>query len=227
VTSLREEVKEIVEIVTLVPEEHRAMCFEMLLKDALSKRHSPPKPAPHSPPHSAPHAAPPDVKPAKSPAPADEAGDDIDQRPPAAGVQPKVNEGSDIVMADLHMKTKKFMSSNGLTLKHINNVFYKEDDKFELLITDFGATNMTEGQIRIASMQALHHALTDGDFTTTVEAVRDECKMRKCYDAPNFARNFRVNAETFDFGEWSKEVTELRLSEDGKKALAEVVKSLT
>lgn len=223
-TSLKEEVKEIVEIVALVPEEHRAMCFEMLLKDALSKRHALSKPAPHP----APHASAPEAAPAKSPAPANNAGDATgDQMPPAAGIQPKVNEGSDIVMADLHMKTRKFMSSNDLTLEHINNVFYKEGDKFELLITDFGATNMTEGQIRIASMQALHQALTDGDFTTTVEAVRDECKMRKCYDAPNFARNFRANAETFDFGEWSKEVNELRLSEGGKKALAEVVKTLT
>jgi len=224
VTSLKEEVKEIVEIVALVPEEHRAMCFEMLLKDALSTRHVSPKPIPHP----APHSSASEAKPAKSPAPTINAGNVTDdQISQATGIQPKVNEGSDIVMADLHMKTRKFMSSNGLTLEHINNVFYKEGDKFELLITDFGATNMTEGQIRIASMQALHHALTDGDFTTTVEAVREECKMRKCYDTPNFARNFRVNAETFDFGEWSKDVTELRLSEVGKKALAEVVKNLT
>lgn len=223
-TSLKEEVKEIVEIVALVPEEHRAMCFEMLLKDALSTRHASSKPVPHP----ATHPSTSEAKPAKSPTPVTDTGNVTnDQISPAAGIQPKVNEGSDIVMADLHMKTKKFMSSNNLTLEHINNVFYKEGDKFELLITDFGATNMTEGQIRIASMQALHHALTDGDFTTTVEAVREECKMRKCYDGPNFARNFRVNAETFDFGEWSKEVTELRLSEAGKNTLAEVVKNLT
>ncbi|WP_321894228.1 hypothetical protein [Paraburkholderia heleia] len=222
-TSLKEEVKEIVEIVALVPDEHKAMCFEMLLKDALAKRHSPPKPVPH-----APQPAPlPETKAAKSSLSADDADSDTsDQNPPSAGGQPKVNEGSDIVMADLHMKTRKFMSSNGLTLESINNVFYKEGDKFELLITDFGATNMTEGQIRIAQMQALHQALVDGEFTTTVEAVRGECKMRKCYDAPNFSRNFKVNAGVFDFGEWSKDVAELRLSEEGKKALAEVVKTL-
>ena len=130
-------------------------------------------------------------------------------------------------MADLHMKTKKFMDKGGLTLEHINNVFYKEGDKFELLITDFGATTMAEGQIRIASMQALQHALVDGEFTTTVEAVRDECKIRKCYDAGNFTTNFKKNAGTFDFGEWSKDVADLRLSEEGKKALAEVVKTLS
>jgi hypothetical protein len=218
VTSLKEEVKEIVEIVALVPDAHKEMCFEMLLKDALANRHSPPKHAAHPPV--------PEAKMAKSPAPADDTGNTDEQKAPAAGGQPKVNEGSDIASADLHMKTKKFMNSNGLTLENINNVFYKEGDKFELLITDFGATNMTEGQIRIAQMQTLHHALVDGEFTTNVEAVREECKMRKCYDSANFAKNFRVNAATFDFGEWSKDVAELRLSEEGKKSLAEVIKAL-
>ncbi|KVN39283.1 hypothetical protein WJ63_31145 [Burkholderia pyrrocinia] len=217
-TSLKEEVKEIVEIVTLVPDEHKALCFEILLKDALAKRHSSPKHAPHPPT--------PEPQTAKSLAPTDDVSNTDDQKAHAVGGQPKVNEGSDIVTSDLHMKTKKFMSSNGLTLENINNVFYKEGDKFELLITDFGATNMTEGQIRIAQMQALHHALVDGEFTTTVEAVRDECKMRKCYDSANFSRNFRVNAATFDFPEWSKDIAELRLSEEGKKSLAEVIKAL-
>lgn len=217
-TSLKEEVKEIVAIVALVPDEHKAMCFEMLLTDALAKRHSLSKSASHLPA--------PEVKTATNPGPADDGDNTDDQKVPAAGGQPKVNEGSDIVSADLHMKTRKFMSSNSLTLENINNVFYKEGDKFALLITDFGATNMTEGQIRIAQMQALHHALVDGEFTTTVEAVREECKMRKCYDSSNFTKNFRVNAGAFDFGEWSKDVTELRLSEEGKKSLAEVIKAL-
>ena len=52
---LREQIREIVELVALVPESLKTMCFEMLLKDALSHRR-----APHSPPPalSAPIAAP-------------------------------------------------------------------------------------------------------------------------------------------------------------------------
>lgn len=119
------------------------------------------------------------------------------------------------------------MDKGGLTLEHINNVFYKEGDKFELLLTDLGATTMAGGQIRIASIQSLQRALTDGEFTTTVEAVREECKMRKCYDGPNFTTNFKKSAAHFDFAEWTKDVTDLRLSEEGKKALAEVVKKLS
>lgn len=221
---LKEDIKEIIEIVALVPESLKVMCFEMLLKDALAKRHASKagsEPATVSPT--------PEPKLPKTTATTTEAaGTESDSTSvPAPGVQPKVGGGSDITSSDLHMKTKKFMEKGGLTLEHINNVFYKEGGKFELLVTDFGATNMAEGQIRIASMQALQHALVDGEFKTTVNAVREECKLRKCYDQSNFTAIIKKSADTFDFGEWSKDVTELRLSEEGKKALAEVVKKLS
>lgn len=222
---LKEEIKEIVEIVALVPESLKVMCFEILLKDVLAKRHAPSEAQVHAPP--VPPSPEPKV-PKAAAAPTEQAGTESDSTSiPAPGVQPKVGGGSDITSFDLHMKTKKFMEKGGLTLEHINNVFYKEGGKFELLVTDFGATNMAEGQIRIASMQALQHALVDGDFKTTVSAVREECKIRKCYDLNNFTANFKKNADTFDFGEWSKDVTELRLSEDGKKVLADVIKKLS
>lgn len=221
---LKEEIKEIIEIVAVVPEPLKVMCFEMLLKDALSKRHAPSGgtvPSPVSP------TSEPKV-PKGAAAATEEAGTESDSTSvPAPGVQPKVGGGSDITSSDLHMKTKKFMEKGGLTLEYINNVFYKEGGKFELLVTDFGATNMAEGQIRIASIQALQHALVDGDFKTTVSAVREECKIRKCYDQSNFTANFKKSADTFDFGEWSKDLTELRLSEGGKKSLAEVIKKLS
>jgi hypothetical protein len=221
---LKEEIKEIIEIVALVPESLKVMCFEMLLKDALAKRHSPPK----SPVHAPVPPAPEPKTPKGAAVPTAESDTESDSTSiPAPGVQPKVSGGTDITLADLHMKTKKFMEKGSLTLEHINNVFYKEGDKFELLITDLGATNMAEGQIRIASMQALKNALVDGEFTTTVNAVREECKIRKCYDQSNFTANFKKNVGTFDFGEWSKDIVELRLSEDGKKVLAEVVKTLS
>ena len=145
---LKEEIKDIVEIVSLVPESLKAMCFEMLLKDALAKRHgshNSPSDAPVSP-----ASEPKNEKATSSPTPV---GDSTASAvAPAPGVQPKVNGGSDITFSDLHMKTKKFMEKCGLTLEHINNAFYKEGEKFELLVTDLGATTMAGGQIRIASI---------------------------------------------------------------------------
>jgi len=224
VADLKEEIKDIVEIVALVPESLKVMCFEMLLKDVLAKRH-----AAHRPPGNSIVSPTSERKaPKDAAAPEERAVSESDSTSvPAPGLQPRVGGGSDITPSDLHMKTKKFLEKGGLTLDHINNIFYKEGDKFELLITDFGATNMAEGQIRIASMQALQHALVNGDFKTTVSAVREECKIRKCYDQSNFTANFKKSADAFDFGEWSKDVTDLRLSEDGKKTLAEVIKKLS
>ena len=118
---LRTEIKEIVEIVALVPESLKVMCFEMLLKDALAKRHSPSKPS--HPPAAATAAQPMAEKPAAAPA-TDSVTANDSTSVPAPGTQPKLNGGSDITMADLHMKTRKFMDKGGLTLEHINNVFY-------------------------------------------------------------------------------------------------------
>lgn len=222
-SDLKEEIKDIVEIVALVPELLKVMCFEILLKDALEMRHRSHNPISKVLMH--PASEPKTEKATSFPAPEGDSTESLVASIP--GVQPKVNGGSDITLSDLHMKTRRFIEKGGLTLEHINNAFYKEGDKFELLVTDLGATTMAGGQFRIASIQALQRALTDGEFITTVEAVREECKMRKCYDSANFTTNFKNSAAYFDFGEWTKEVTELRLSEDGKRALADVVKTIS
>lgn len=222
-SEIKEEIKEIVEIVALVPDALKVMCFEILLNDTLAKRHGLHKSTSHALGSS---SAGPKTEKLNS-TPLEDFSIDSTATPNAPGVDPKVNGGSDITMSDIHMKTKKFMEKSKLTLDEINNVFYKEGEKFELLVTDLGTTTMAGSQIRIASIQALQHALINGEFTTTVEAVREECKMRKCYDVPNFTTNFKKNATFFDFGEWTKDVSELRLSETGKQALAEVIKTLS
>ena len=53
-----------------------------------------------------------------------------------------------------------------------------------------------------------------------------ECTQRKCYDQNNFSNNFNNNAPLFDFEKYSKSLTVLRLSEDGRKELSEVIKEL-
>ena len=209
--SLEEEIKEIVETVALVPEAQKAICFEMLLKEALANRRASPSlpPAPTlrttapSPPAASP-VAPTDL--------------------PANGAQPKVNDGADIVSADLHMKTRKFLEKGEVTLDQLNELFYKEGEGFESLSVDLKVSKMSEAQIRIALLQALQNSLGRGDFETAVEAVREECKARKTYDSTNFTANFKNAADLFDFGAWSKDVTALRLSEAGKRELASVVK---
>ena len=215
--SLKEEIKEIVEIVALVPEAQKAMCFEMLLKEALAHRRPSQSPSPLSQTPTPKTPAPP------SPAASPVLSDDLLSN----GVQPKVNEGSDIVSSDLHMKTRKFLEKGEVSLDQLNELFYKKGEGFESLSVDLQVTKMSEAQIRIALLQALQSSLASGDFETTVEAVREECKARKTYDSANFTANFKNAADLFDFGTWSKDVTALRLSEAGKKELASVIKLIS
>ena len=65
-----------------------------------------------------------------------------------------------------------------------------------------------------------------GDFDADVEAVRKECTDRKCYDSTNFAAHFRNNKTLFAFDKYTKTTKTVRLSEAGRKELAQVIKEL-
>ncbi len=215
-SDLKEKIKEIVEIVALVPEQFKTTCFELLLKEAIANTRI---------------EVPASVTTAVSQHHPNKATQqDIEVTPEASMLspaQPKVEDGTDISISDIHMKVRKFMEKGDITVSNLNELFYKENGSFESLVTDLGVTKMSEAQIRITPLQTLHNALASGDFFTTVENVREECKMRKSYDGTNFTANFKNNTSLFDFGAWTKDVTELKLSEEGKKSLANVIKALS
>lgn len=62
-----------------------------------------------------------------------------------------------------------------------------------------------------------------GEFVADGEAVRADVQQRKAYDKANFAANFKNNVSLFDGVEKGEP---LRLSEDGRKELAELIKEL-
>lgn len=218
-SGLKDKIREIVEIVALVPDQFKTMCFEMLLKEAIAEQRPAPPPPPVPP---APALAPRQPAPAPTP-PADaQAAEEI-----ILGTQPKVSGGADIALTDLHMKTRKFMEKGELSIENLNELFYKEGDGFASLVTDLKVTTMAEAQVRIALLQALHNALDSGEFATTVETVREECKMRKTYDQSNFTAHLKKYAAYFDFGTYTKDTVDLKLTEQGRTQLAAVVKDLS
>jgi hypothetical protein len=75
-------------------------------------------------------------------------------------------------------------------------------------------------------LKALVNALSSGEFQANVEEIRSECQIRKCYDTNNWNNNFQNNASLFDFGKYTKDLKTVRLSEDGKKELAELIGEL-
>lgn len=203
-TKLKEKIDEFAAIARGLPENLQVICFELLLRNHLEQLTGsrPPKEPPPIPP-----AAP--VPPTETTPPAEAGAKQDDVKP-----------------SDLHLKAKKFLEKHGLSLEQINNLFFKEDNQLKPLYEDLKTTKMSESQIRVTLLLALRSAITTGEFEASVEAIRQECTERKCYDGNNFGNNFNNNKGFFDFKKYTREVTSVRLSESGRKQLAETIKDL-
>jgi hypothetical protein len=200
-SDIKEKIKEFADIAASVPENLQAICFEILLRDhlaSISNERKPPK--------------------TETTDTSDTAATQTAEEPP--------REQADIAGSDLHVKAKKFMEKYSVSLNEINNLFYKEGQEILPLYEDLKTTRMAEAQIRVALLQALRNALVTGEFTAQVEAIRIECRDRKSYDQPNFAATFRNNGSLFDFDTYNKDTTSVRLSEDGRKELSQLIKEL-
>lgn len=205
-TSLQDDIKEILGIVKQCPEALQEKCFELLLNDLLAARRGqkPPKPPAETVPQK--HGA------------GDEAQADTDDVPAV--------EQEDIQDGDLHVKARSFLRKYSLTVADLNQILYKEGDQFLPLYDDLKTTRASESQIRIGLLQALTSGLSTGEFQFGGEAVRSECQERKCYDGGNFTANLKNNATLFDSFEKYDKKRRIRLSEDGKKELAELIREL-
>ncbi len=210
-TKLKEKVLELAEIAKECPENLQVVCFELLLKHHLESI-SPRQSKATEPPAQAPATA------SVPPTPPE----DDKKRP----IEEVVKGQDDIAEADLHIKTRHFMKKCGVSIDQLNNLFYKDDGNIAPLYEDLKTTRMAEGQIRIALLQALRSAMSNGEFQASVDDIRAEANARKCYDKSNFAANFNNNAGLFDFEKYEKSMTTVKLSEDGRKELAEVIKEL-
>ncbi len=197
---LEKNIKEFAQIAESCPESLREKCFEVLLSTYL----------------------------------ASQGGEGGAGRPPLTGGEGQAGEEGagavlqeELTASDLHMKAKRFLQQNDLTLEHLNQLFYKEAEQILPLYDDLRTTTMAECQVRVALMHALVRALSTGEFDFDGEEVRKECEQRKCYDMPNFAKNFKNNANLFDnFEKYSKKNPVVRLSGEGRKKLADLAKEL-
>ncbi|MCA9409165.1 MAG: hypothetical protein H6756_03505 [Candidatus Omnitrophica bacterium] len=200
---IKERVLEIVEIAKECPDNMQAICFEVLLENMLyggeRQKEVPNQPVP------SPNA---------------------EQQETKNSVEESSETQEDIQAKDLHVKMKKFLEKNGLTLDNINQLYYKQDGNILPLYDDLKSIKTSESQIRIALLQALQSAITTGEFSFSIEMVRQEAGERKCYDSKNFGTNFTNNATSFDFDKYNREIKEAKLSEQGKKELAGIIKDL-
>jgi hypothetical protein len=138
----------------------------------------------------------------------------------------KTAGADDLQLKDLPIKARKFLEKQGLSIDHINQLFYRENAELKTLYEDLKTTKTSESQIRLGLLAALKNGLEIGEFEFNGEPVRQQCQIRKCYDAANFTSNFKNNAKLFEnFSSYEKN-SPIRLSEDGRKQLASLIKEL-
>jgi hypothetical protein len=209
---IKKRVLEFAAIAKECPENLQTKCFELLLSDYLTRRTEPPQDEAAVP-------ATPQAAVVQNNDTSKSEADDLVPEDTTAGQQ-------DIRLGDVHIKTRKFLEKHALKLDDLNALFYKEGGEFKPLYEDIKTTRMSEGQVRITLLQALVAGMTNGEFEADGEAVRSECKTRKCYDSANFAANFARSSNLFDgFTKYEKD-GRLKLSDDGRKELAELIKEL-
>jgi hypothetical protein len=199
--SLKDLVKEVVEAVEGCPEPLQLRAFELLLEYRLGT-----------------------VGPKTDPA-----GNVEQVTPPLADPEdkePDTPADDDIEPKDLHAKTRKFLQDHGRTVEDINALYYKEAGAIKPLYDDLKSTGMSESQIRLSLLEALENALGTGEFEFNGESVREKTKAYKCYDGPNFTRNFRNNAKLFEGFDKYEPGQPIRLSTEGKAELARVIGEL-
>lgn len=202
---LKQKIVEFVALAKDCPENLQEKCFELLLADYLQQLR--PK-------------APGVAEDAKQP----KLTGDEDKK---EGEGKKTPQQEDIAETDLHVKARNFLKKSGLTVEHINQLFYKEEGNFLPLYDDLKTTKASESQIRIALLHALLNGMHTGDFEFNGESVRTEAQLRKCYDRPNFATHFKNSNNLFEgFSNYDKSSPTIKLNTEGKAKLAEVIKNL-
>jgi hypothetical protein len=210
--SFKEDVRELVALAKECPDALQEKCLQMLLEDYLKKSHGGGKLSPKVPP-------PPD------PAAKEKEAEKPEETAEATAEEKDTSSGQrDLVLTDLHLKAKKFLTDYDITLDDINQLFFMEGKNIQPLYDDLKTTKASETQIRIGLLQALRTGMTDGNFQFSGEDVRTECQERKAYDKNNFPANFKNSAGLFaGFDKYDKASPILKLTDAGKKRLAETI----
>lgn len=209
---LKNEIKEIIEIVGQCPEALQEKCFELLLDNFLSSNNNS------------------DKENTGLKAPVAIESNDLSEK--------QVNHNTDdngkatdneILLKDFHVKVQRFLNSNSISIEQINYLYYKEDGHIKPLYDSLNSTSMAECQTRLALLSAFENAFSDsnGEMTFNCENVREKCVTMKCYNGKNFTSYFKNNSSFWE--NWPEKYDKnanIVLSAEGKKELAKVLLDL-
>ena len=154
---LKNEIKDIVEIVSQCPEALQEKCFELLLENYLKSNKS------------------------TQEAPTQDNAEVFTQESNHSVNESKEekahNVEEEITLTDFHIKIRKFLETNNVTIETINSLYYKEDGKLMPLYESLNSNKMTDCQNRIALLTAFENSFSNGgEMVFNGEAVRQRCQ---------------------------------------------------
>ena len=205
---LKKEISTIIEIVKQCPESLQEKCFELLLNNYISSIK---------------------VNAESVCAQAVSTSSEKVAEPLVVGAETTAfieEKDEEIQIKDFHVKLQRLLTTNGITVETINQLYYKENGKIMPLYDSLRTTKMSECQTRLILLTAFENAYNSGtgDLVVNGEEVRQRCQTMKCYDSPNFATNFKKCAAYFD--NWNEKYdknAEYTISVEGKKELVAIL----
>lgn len=210
---LKAEIREIIDIVNQCPDSLKEKCFELLLNDYLTNGRQ-------------------ELLGGEMRNPSAVATNSGSFAVEASTDEVKSTLGAtndDISEKDFHVKTQKFLKENAITMNCLNDLYYKENGQLRPFYESLKTTSMAECQLRLALLTAFENSFVSSspDMTFNCEVIRERCQAMKCYNATNFATNFKSNKELWETwpDKYDKEFI-VTLSTAGKKRLAEVLLDL-
>lgn len=207
---IKEEMVEIISIVNSCPENLQQKCFEVMLTHLLDDQRSVLK-----------KSATKEINKA-----VEEVEKPINEE--IITKENKIDEETEIVLKDYHIKIRKFFETSGITCEDLNKIYYKSENAILPLYEELKTTNMRESQLRLSLLTAFENSINnDGDMITDVNEVRIRCQELKCYDTTNFASNFNKFLPMFDGFDKYEKGKSIKLSLEGKKELSKTLLELS
>jgi hypothetical protein len=118
----------------------------------------------------------------------------------------------------------QFLRDKGITEAEVRKIVELEGREVVFYRTP-NADVKAGAQIKWALLLALASGLDTGNLTVSSDAVRKKVQDEKIYDAPNFAKTFKLQKANF-VGAMGNGDPARRLSADGEDALAALIKAM-
>lgn len=140
--------------------------------------------------------------------------------------KPKPKAPKKISIADFHDNVQEFLSEGSITAERINYLYARERNAIKPRYTDLATDQPNVVQICLALLTAFENSLYSGEFEFEIDQVQARCKDMEFYDADGFSKNFENVNQLFEDGADFEKGNIVQLSDIGKSAVLEVLEKI-